>query len=375
MKNKPKRMYLTALEQPETIGQLNFFPHDPVSSSGVKKLRDYTKIEKLIKNKKSDLQRALVIAKFTSEAWGHDGFNSNPKKQDALTIFKLAAKGSSFACVQFASVFTQLCQSVGIPARVLQVRTRHPDLGDSGHGHVTAEYFDNDLAKWVWVDPQIHAYATYQGKPLSQNELAELIVNKAKPQLHFSARTIRYLKGDKSQLARLKVFVKRYIWSSRVGGLDSFYTNQKHIQIVGCKRKGVLSNLTFQGFAIKSADFISREMFDAQLNSCQMKFETFPPKRQHKYMDLADYKANAYLNFAKPVVKISLTHSTPWFSHFLVFINGKRRIIKTESFSVNLINGKNRIEVRAVNAFKRIGPSTKAMINFDSKYKIVKSFW
>lgn len=155
MKNKPQRIYLTNLSQPETLGQLNFFPHDPIRNLGVKKLRDYTKIEKLIKNKKFDLQRALAIAKFTSEFWGHDGFNSNPKKQDALTILKLAAKGSSFACVQFASVFTQLCQSVGIPARVLQVRTRHPDFGDSGQGHVTAEYFDNDLAKWVWVDPQI----------------------------------------------------------------------------------------------------------------------------------------------------------------------------------------------------------------------------
>lgn len=106
-----------------------------------------------------------------------------------------------------------------------------------------------------------------------------------------------------------------------------------------------------------------------------MKFETFPPKKQHQWKDLADYKANAYLNFALPVVKISLTHNMPWFSHYLVSINGKQRIIRTKSFSLNLVNGKNRIEVHAVNEFKRVGPGSRAIINFDSKYKIVKSFW
>ena len=161
MKN-PTRVYLTSLEQPDTLGSLSYFPNDPLDSVQVKKLRSYTKIDKLISKKRTDFNQALEIAKFTSEAWGHDGFNSNPKKQDALTILKLADQGASFACVQFASVFVQLCQSVGIPARVLQVRTKHPDLGSSGHGHVTAEYFDCKMGKWIWMDPQIHSYAIYK---------------------------------------------------------------------------------------------------------------------------------------------------------------------------------------------------------------------
>ena len=205
-------------------------------------------------------------------------------------MLKLAAQGASFSCVQFASVFVQLCQCVGIPARVLQVRTRYPELGSSGHAHVTAEYFDNDLEKWVWVDPQIHAYATHRNIPVSQNELAELIVQGIKPKIHFSSRTMQYLGNDRKRLNQLETFIKRYTWSSKIGGINSFYTSQKKIKSVGCKRDGVLPAITMQGFATKSVQFISRTDFDAPLNICQMSFEAIAPKKEYQWKNLKDYK-------------------------------------------------------------------------------------
>lgn len=375
MTSKPKRVYLSSLNQPHSLGKLNHLPLDPLNHPRVQALRKYTRIEKLIRNKKTDLSRALTIARFTSSAWNHDGFNSNPKKQDALTILELAKKGASFSCVQFASVFVQLCQSVGIPARILQVRTKHPDLGSSGHGHVTAEYFDNDLGKWVWIDPQIHAYASYKGIPLSHNELAELFVKKLKPKIHFSLRTVQYLKGDKKQFTRLKSFIERYVWSSRISGLNSFYKNQNQVQLVGCMRKGTLPAITFQGFATQSAQFVSQEEFDAPLNSCQLNFKTFAPKTEYKWKDLKDYKENAHRNFALPIIEISFAHSMPWFEKFLVKINGKRKVVKGSSFKFVLSSGKNKIEVQAMNKAKRIGPLSTATVNYDSKYKFVTSYW
>jgi hypothetical protein len=170
---KPDRLYLAKLEQPELLADLRSLPFDPADCPGMNNLRKYVRLKNVIDKCRTDFEAALELARCTSMAWQHDGFNSHPKRQDALTLLKHAKKGASFACVQFASVFVQLCHSVGIP-RVLQVRTRWPGLGSSGHGHVTGEYFDSQLGKWVWIDPQIHAYATHKKIPLSHNEIAEM---------------------------------------------------------------------------------------------------------------------------------------------------------------------------------------------------------
>lgn len=375
MPKKSKRIYLSSFDQPSLIGNLGYLPIDPINNKEVASLRSYTGIEKVISKDDTDFVQALKIAKFTSEAWGHDGFNSNPKKQDALTILKLAEKGASFACVQFASVFVQLCQSVGIPARVLNVRTRNPDLGSSGHGHVTAEYFDNQLCKWVWVDPQIHAYAVYRNRPLSCNELAELIVAGKKPTIKFTERTLAYVKNDKAHFKALKNFVKRYIWSSRVGGLKAFYTKQTHLTNIGCKRKGILPAITFQGFADKSPMYLPREIFDAPLNCCQIQFETKEPKKLVDLKDLKDYKERAHLNFARNDITLNISNSTPWFDSYLVFINGKKKILKGHQLTFKLTDGLNTVRVQSVNAYKRCGPVTSAEIHYDSRYNEVKSYW
>lgn len=375
MHRKPKRIYLSSLSQPAVLGNIDHLPLDPLENKNVARLRSYTGIEKVISRDETDFVQALKIAKFTSEAWGHDGFNSNPKKQDALTILKLAEKGASFACVQFASVFVQLCQSVGIPARVLKVRTKNPELGSSGHGHVTAEYFDNQLCKWVWVDPQIHAYAVYRNTPLSCNELAELIVAGEKPTIKFTARTLAYVKNNRAHFKVLKNFVRRYVWSSCVGGLTAFYTKQSHLTNVGCKRKSVLPTITFQGFADKSPLYLSREIFDAPLNCCQIQFETKAPKKIVNWKDLKDYKERAHQNFARGEITLNLSHSTPWFESYIIFINGKKKILKAHQFTFKLAEGLNTVQVQTMNAYKRCGPVTSAEIHFDSSYKEVKSYW
>jgi hypothetical protein len=372
---KPQRAYLTELKQPPVLGSLASFPHDPLSNKGVVALRKYAKPERVIKSQNTDFKKALAIARFTSEAWTHDGYNSNPKKKDALTILKHAAKGASFSCVQFGSVFTQLCHSVGIPARVLQVQTRSPDLGTSGHGHITAEYFDSELAKWVWVDPQIHAYAVYRGKPLSFNEFAELVVAGKKPTIKYSSRTLKYLNYDRKGFKVLHDFLRRYVWTTRVGGFNAYYTKQKSVQEVGCHRTGVLPAITFQGFADKMPRYVSREVFDAPLNACQVRFETFRPSKVMELKDLKDYKENAWKNYVTQKIQVNLNHSMPWFDHYVVIFNGKRSRTKKPVLKLNLKKGRNLLEIYPVNSMKREGVSTKAVIHFDNKYKNVKNFW
>ena len=375
MNKKAVRIYATSFEQPELMGELKYFPHDPLNHRSLQQLRKYTGIEKLISRTSTDFVQALAIAKFVSEAWGHNGFNSNPKKKDALTVLKLAAQGASFSCVQFASVFMQLCQSVGIPARVLGARTKHPDLGQSGNGHVTAEYFDNQLGKWVWVDPQIHAYAVRGATPLSFNELSEAVLNKKPAKIKFTERTLAYLGGEKKRLKNLEVFVRRYVFSAEVAGLYAFYTKQTGVTSICTLKAGALPTLVFQGFQRQMPLCVPSEIFDAPLNSCQLHFKTSAPKKVYSYKDLEDYKQNAHLNFATNKVSLTLTNNMPWFASYIVIINGKKKILKSNQLQLKLNKGKNEITVQAMNSYKRLGPTSSATIHFDNKYKDVKSYW
>lgn len=375
MKTKPKRIYLSKLNQPDFLNLINYLPIDPIENKHVKNLRVLTSVEKAITDKKSDFSQALAIANYVSRAWSHDGFNSNPKKQDAITILKHAKKGATFSCVQFATVFTQICHSVGIPARILQVSTKNASLGSSGHGHVTAEYFDNQFKKWVWIDPQIHAYAKSGKTPLSFNELSERILIKEKYQIIFSKRTLDYLKGDKSQFKRLENFIKIYTWSSKIIGHKVFFTKQNHVELIGCKRKNVLPAITFQGFSTKSPTYLPKELFDAPINQCQIQFETHDPKKMINWKSLDEYKKSAHLNFASSVITLKFKNNMPWFSHYEVNLNGRKRIIKNSSAPIKLKSGLNKLLITPINKANRAGATVVAEIHYDNKYKVVKNYW
>ena len=120
---------------------------------------------------------------------------------------------------------------------------------------------------------------------------------------------------------------------------------------------------------------LPREIFDAPLNACQMRIETSEPDSLIKWKSLEDYKRNAHKNFAKSQIKVVLTHSMPWFSHYVVIFNKRRKDLKTDSVMLKLKKGVNEIEVYPVNSFGREGMSSKAIIRFVNKYKSVKSYW
>ncbi|WP_413612540.1 hypothetical protein [Bdellovibrio sp. HCB-110] len=205
--------------------------------------------------------------------------------------------------------------------------------------------------------------------------LLNLSLMEKKPSIKFTERTLAYVKNNRAHLKVLENFVRRYVWSARIGGLKAFYTKQMNLKNIGCKRNGILPAITFQGFADKSPVYVSREIFDAPVNACHIQFETRPPRRTVSWKDLKDYKEHAYLNFAKPEITLLLRNSMPWFQSYVVFINGKKKILKKNQITFKLADGINTIQVQAVNAFKRYGPMTTAEIRYDNRYKEVKNYW
>jgi hypothetical protein len=89
-------------------------------------------------------------------------------------------------------------------------------------------------------------------------------------------------------------------------------------------------------------------MFDAPVNACQMRIETLAPNRLIQLKNLEDYKKNAHKNFAKNQIRILLNHSMPWFSHYVVIVNKRRKKLKNDFLTLRLKKGVNELEVRPV---------------------------
>ena len=370
--NKLPRIYVEHFNIPVGDISLLRFPHDSYNHNKVKELRFKYRLNSIIKNKVSDFDQALELARWVSTRWDHKGIPAKMKKWDSLSILDAAKKGKSFSCAEFASVFTQVCHAVGIPARRLSARTKRPDLGDSGHGHVTAEYWDNQLQKWVWIDPQIHAYGLVNGNPASYFEMHTAI----KPQIKFSSRTKDYIDGNGSSLKGLRDFVKRYSGSIGYGHSQDrgFLFKRQKDENYSLLIKGS-PFLTFQGFPIKSAKLISHDEFYYSLNQLQIQINTGPLDQDIQFKDLEDYKENRGKFFAKSKIELNFHHNMPWFKHVELIVNGKSRIVKTSSVSIKLKKGKNKIIATPVNFAGRKGNVSEITLSFDNKYPNVKSYW
>lgn len=375
---KEKRLYISELDVPVELESLSlFFPFDPMEIVQNEKLYRQYKLKNVIRGKKSDFDKALAVAKWVSERWGHAGIPKYLNKFDVLNVLKFAEKGYSFSCVQFASVFVQCCHALGIPARSVQVTTKSPDFGDSGQGHITGEYFDNQLKKWIWIDPQIHSYAKKNKSLLSFYELSQELKKGNFSVIKFTERTFEYVKKDVKRYEDLKKFLGGYNGSIVVGvNVENNYFYKKQTASKLCfLNDSVKPYCSFQGFSQGPLEFITLNRLYKRINSTLVRVESLNKNGPPEFKDLEDYKKNKSKFFAEKKIKLHLTNNMPWFLLYRIKINGKLLKCKSTTTTLNLRSGRNEIQISAVSKFGSIGPESKIILNYDSKYKSVKSFW
>ncbi|MBT4790171.1 MAG: transglutaminase domain-containing protein, partial [Halobacteriovoraceae bacterium] len=291
---KQDRVYF--LKHSTQVGDIRLerFPHDQFQHPKMKLLRSKYKLNSLIKGKETDFEQVLALADWVSTRWDHKGIPAKTKKWDSLSILTAVKSGKSFSCAEYASVLTQVCHAVGIPARKLGASTKRPDLGDSGHGHVTVEYWDNQLQKWVWIDPQIHAYGMVNKKPASYFEMH----TSKNAVIKFSERTKDYIK-NKSSLKNLRSFVKRYNGSISysAGRERDFLFSKQKLQAYNLLIKGQ-AFATFLGFPIYGGTYLNHDEFYMPLNQLQVEISTEPLGQDIQFNDLKDYKQRRHEYFA-----------------------------------------------------------------------------
>ena len=201
-----RRFYVHTTDNQYALTEVRGFDFEPVSfdaasarkdtfwyESGaanpfLEQLRSQYGLNDLIRNATSDSARALRILKWTHDQWSHNGSNT-PSKADALTILTEARGGKQFRCVEYGIVAASALNAVGLPARVLGLKTKDVETTPSGAGHVLLEVYLRDLKKWVLMDGQWDAMPVLNGVPLNAVEFQQAIAR------NYDALQIRSLSG------------------------------------------------------------------------------------------------------------------------------------------------------------------------------------
>ncbi|RYZ27361.1 MAG: hypothetical protein EOO10_12945 [Chitinophagaceae bacterium] len=129
----------------------------------LQQLKTQYPVQQLVQGLSSDSAKALRILKWVHDQWKHDGSNE-PKKKDALSILQEVKEGKRFRCVEYGIVTTAALNAIGLPARVLALKTKDVETTASGAGHVLLEVYLKDLNKWALLDGQWDAMPVLNGK-------------------------------------------------------------------------------------------------------------------------------------------------------------------------------------------------------------------
>lgn len=154
------------------------FRRNTPDDSYMSRLRTTYALDKVVAGKKSDYEKVRALSRWVRTRWEHNGDNE-PQKPDPLSILLEAAQGKRFRCVEYAVVLSAALNSVGIPARVLGLKTQDMETREYGAGHVVTEAYLAAPGKWILVDGQWDIIPTLKGKPLNAVELQSALARRA----------------------------------------------------------------------------------------------------------------------------------------------------------------------------------------------------
>lgn len=165
-----------------------FYYETKGSNAYLRQFQSQYHLNELIQGLTTDSARALRILHWVHNQWEHDG-GATPVKNDALSILQEVKQGKRFRCVEYGIVTTAALNAIGLPARVVGLKTKDVETTELGAGHVLLEVFLKDIQKWVLMDGQWDAMPVLNGVPLNAVEFQQAIAN------HYDALQIRSLSG------------------------------------------------------------------------------------------------------------------------------------------------------------------------------------
>ncbi|MBL8015980.1 MAG: transglutaminase domain-containing protein [Ignavibacteria bacterium] len=136
-------------------------------------LRELISIDSFVSNiddAQPDMSTACTLCNYVSKLWVHDGKNV-PDKADPLYILTEVKRGKRFRCVEYSILLNGFLKALGIPSRVVSLKTSDAQTRKTGAGHVVVEFFCRSFKKWILADPQVSFIPIFENTPLNAVEL------------------------------------------------------------------------------------------------------------------------------------------------------------------------------------------------------------
>jgi hypothetical protein len=154
-----------------------FFVFDRPSHPKIVKLRKDYKLDELVKDAKTDLDRAVALKKWTfnSLCFGRPAPKVF-KDWSALSLLEGAKRKETVWCGQAAMVVQQACIALGMNCRFVETGVKHNPCN-----HFLTEVYLREFGKWAVIDATAHetfdVYYTVDGVPQSALEMHNHVVN------------------------------------------------------------------------------------------------------------------------------------------------------------------------------------------------------
>jgi|GEM_PF-1516039 tetratricopeptide (TPR) repeat protein len=316
---------------------------DSVGLSDFVRFRLMYGLDTLKKPSMNQISHQVTVMNWVHGLWRHNPIQSAPS-QKCLDILQEVKKGQTFRCMEYASVLAQSLQALGYSARILELCSEGMSYG-LAKAHAAVEVWNDDLQKWIYLDPQNNAIWKNNQTFCNADEIREIIETKKDDSLLMVVFPSSWL-----ALENVSPSVWRKYFYYIFLHYDNRYTSNPDIlqklAPICYLRQGQTPELLYQGMPRETDYSTNREKIYPRLNLTHVAVKSV----EHQ---------------ETPTVTMELTHSINSFDHFDIQLdNGKTNEVRTLGLSWNLRRGKNTMTIKGVNKAGLKGKETKVAIEY-----------
>jgi len=335
-----QKVTVTSADNQQIVRSPHMFVYERTDEPQLAGLRERYALDSVVKGAKNDFEQAIRL-----QLWVIDHLNfGRPAHHDynALKLLGDAERGRTFYCTHYSYVFMQCCMAMGIPTRKL-----------STIGHASNEFWSNHYRKWITIECTRGHYFEMGGVPLDALAVHNEYARNKGVDMDFSRgseRAIRKVSLKRQERGMIADAQERYAWFAVL------------------MRNNVLS----VPFALGEIRWLwYRDDFNRKLKELVIR----KGERPHRFRERPGQgwepirivtenpddlywtlnQAELHLTAGPSWVEVSAATVTPDFARFEArFDKGDWQRVDA-TFGWPLHTGRNRLEVRPVNAFARPG--------------------
>ena len=151
------------------------FTYQPQNDPNLVKVREDLKLDS-IAGKGNEISKILNLMHWVHAVVRHDGSSKNPDSKNALDLIKVSrTEKRGINCRMMATILNECYLSLGIKSRYITCMPKETKFDDC---HVINMVYNNDLKKWIWIDPTFDAYVMNEkGELLGIEEVRKRLID------------------------------------------------------------------------------------------------------------------------------------------------------------------------------------------------------